>query len=73
MESYIDQAAHFAEFLSKLFQMRGILADVRSNPEDGTLQGGPRNTPTVDQWLSEMRFTSTFHLPYFIAGRTVRS
>ncbi|KAI4235839.1 MAG: hypothetical protein LQ349_002904 [Xanthoria aureola] len=59
IDSYIDQAAQFAEFLSKLFQMRGILADVRSNSDDGTLQGGPRNTPTVDQWLSEMRLTST--------------
>ncbi|KAL8882488.1 MAG: hypothetical protein Q9192_007575, partial [Flavoplaca navasiana] len=58
IDSYIEQAARFAEFLSKLFQMRGILADVRPNPEDGVLQGGPRNTPTVDQWLSEMQFTS---------------
>lgn len=60
IETYIEQAAHFAEFLSKLFQMRGILADVRPNPENGVLQGGPRNTPTVDQWLSEMQFTSKF-------------
>ncbi|KAL8998022.1 MAG: hypothetical protein Q9169_002862 [Polycauliona sp. 2 TL-2023] len=59
IDSYIDQAAHFSEFLSKLFQMRGILADVRrTDSEDGILQGGPRNALIVDQWLSEMQFTS---------------
>ncbi|KAI4257068.1 MAG: hypothetical protein L6R42_005877 [Xanthoria sp. 1 TBL-2021] len=60
IDSYMEQAAHFAEFLSKLFQMRGILADVRPDPQDGILNGGPRNTPTVDQWLSELQLTSTF-------------
>ncbi|KAL8913188.1 MAG: hypothetical protein Q9171_001982 [Xanthocarpia ochracea] len=52
IKSYMDQAAHFAEFLSKLFQMRGILANVRQNPEDGTSDGSPGNTPIVDQWLT---------------------
>ncbi len=54
----MDQAADFAGFLSKLFQMRGILANVRQNPEDGMLDGIPGNTPIVDQWLSELHFTS---------------
>ncbi|KAL8766346.1 MAG: hypothetical protein Q9209_006873 [Squamulea sp. 1 TL-2023] len=57
LESYMDQAAHFAEFLSKLFQMRGILANVQKVPEDGIILGSHANAPVVDQWLDELQFT----------------
>ncbi|KAL8673372.1 MAG: hypothetical protein Q9168_002198, partial [Polycauliona sp. 1 TL-2023] len=57
VDTHIHQSTQFASFLSKLFQMRGILADVHPNPTTNILQGGSRSTPTVDLWLSEMRFT----------------
>ncbi|KAL8785221.1 MAG: hypothetical protein Q9213_003490 [Squamulea squamosa] len=58
LESYMDQDAHFAEFLSKLFQMRGILANVKQIPEGGMLLGSHGNAPIVDEWLGELQFTS---------------
>ncbi|KAL8700587.1 MAG: hypothetical protein Q9224_000903, partial [Gallowayella concinna] len=56
-EHYIDQAGHFAEFLSKLYEMRGILLDVRPNPDDGMLHASSGNTEIVSQWLSDLRLT----------------
>ncbi|KAL8818427.1 MAG: hypothetical protein Q9223_002932 [Gallowayella weberi] len=57
-EYYLDQARHFADFLSKLYEMRGILLDVRPNLEDGMLHASAGNTEIVDQWLSDLHLTS---------------
>ncbi|KAL8809687.1 MAG: hypothetical protein Q9200_003203 [Gallowayella weberi] len=46
------------DFLSKLYEMRGILLDVRPNLEDGMLHASAGNTEIVDQWLSDLHLTS---------------
>ncbi|KAL8738098.1 MAG: hypothetical protein Q9181_001084 [Wetmoreana brouardii] len=52
---YLDQAARFAEFLAKLYKMRGILLHVRQSAEDGVLLPRPLNGPEVGEWLNELR------------------
>lgn len=58
VEYYFDQAARFAEFLSKLYKMRGILVHVRQSPEDGLLHANPTVAPMAERWLGELRLTS---------------
>ncbi|KAL8798786.1 MAG: hypothetical protein Q9182_006398 [Xanthomendoza sp. 2 TL-2023] len=45
------------DFLSKLYEMRGILLDVRPNAEDGMLHASSGSSEIVDQWLSDLRLT----------------
>ncbi|KAL8761215.1 MAG: hypothetical protein Q9184_002647 [Pyrenodesmia sp. 2 TL-2023] len=58
VEYYLEQAASFTDFLSKLYKMRGILLHVRPYPEDGILHANPTVAPAAEQWLSELRLTS---------------
>ncbi|KAL8963151.1 MAG: hypothetical protein Q9193_000552 [Seirophora villosa] len=60
---YLDQAARFAAFLSKLYKMRGILVHVRQqgrrDDDDGILHA---TSPTVaasaaERWLGDLRLT----------------
>ncbi|KAL8938251.1 MAG: hypothetical protein Q9216_003991 [Gyalolechia sp. 2 TL-2023] len=58
VEYYLDQAARFADFLSKLYKMRGILLPVCQQAEDGILHANTVNVTLADQWLSELRLTA---------------
>ncbi len=64
MDFYLDQAARFTDFLSKLFQMRGILLHVRQRPDDLILYPTTTVSPAAEQWLSELRLTSEFPLSF---------
>ncbi|KAL9604556.1 MAG: hypothetical protein Q9179_001816 [Wetmoreana sp. 5 TL-2023] len=54
---YLDQAARFAEFLAKLYKMRGILLHVRQSAEDGILLPRPLNGPEVSEWLNGLHLS----------------
>lgn len=74
VEHYLDQAAHFAEFLSKLYRMRGILlhlrrpaeedADNNDDDDDAILQPAASSANAEDEtvrwWLRELRLTGKF-------------
>ncbi|KAI4168542.1 MAG: hypothetical protein LQ343_006328 [Gyalolechia ehrenbergii] len=57
-EYYLDQAASFAEFLAKLYKMRGVLLQLHPMSEDGILHTSPSIAPLADHWLRELRLTS---------------
>ncbi|KAL8717791.1 MAG: hypothetical protein Q9225_005006, partial [Loekoesia sp. 1 TL-2023] len=58
VEYYLDQAVRFADFLSKLYKMRGILVHVRQKPGNDILHTNPSIAPLADEWLGELRMTS---------------
>ncbi|KAL8689986.1 MAG: hypothetical protein Q9218_004471 [Villophora microphyllina] len=61
LDHYLDQATHFAEFLSKLYKMRGILVHLRQDPEkgdSGVLQ--PASAALAEEtviWLQDLHLT----------------
>ncbi|KAI4177261.1 MAG: hypothetical protein LQ348_005866 [Seirophora lacunosa] len=61
---YLDQAARFAAFLSKLYKMRGILVHVRQqgprDDDDGILHATSPTVaaPAAERWLGDLRLTS---------------
>ncbi|KAL8938005.1 MAG: hypothetical protein Q9211_003406, partial [Gyalolechia sp. 1 TL-2023] len=57
VEFYLHQAAHFAELLSKLYKIRGILLHVRQKPENNVLYIHSIVNPLADQWLDELKLT----------------
>ncbi|KAL9604496.1 MAG: hypothetical protein Q9219_000461 [cf. Caloplaca sp. 3 TL-2023] len=58
VEYYLDQAARFADFLSRLYKMRGILVQVHQKSEDEMLQTSPTAAPLATKWLGELNLSS---------------
>ncbi|KAL8830258.1 MAG: hypothetical protein Q9170_005810, partial [Blastenia crenularia] len=59
VEYYLNQAARFAEFISKLYKMRGLLVNVRQEPDNDILHTNATTAPLADKWLNELRLTSS--------------
>lgn len=58
VDHYLRQATRFAEFLSKLYKMRGILLSVHPVGDDGTLHTNPIFAPLAEQWLDDLKLTN---------------
>ncbi|KAL8866771.1 MAG: hypothetical protein Q9174_006095 [Haloplaca sp. 1 TL-2023] len=57
VDRFLNQAAQFAVFLSKLYKMRGILLHAYPDADDGLLRTSPSFSPEASKWVKEMRIT----------------